>query len=318
MVFSSFEFLFRFLPVFLFFYYTAPKNWKNFILFAGSIVFYTAGEAEYVLLLFVCVLVNYLFGRFMYVNIDEGRGVKQTVLLTLALCYDFGVLFYFKYSGLAGRLPLGISFYTFQIAAYIIDVYRGKVPAEKSFIQGKSKRISAYRSATARTRSHTFRHEVHEYEYQYYWTEVPENLHQVASLLVIHLYLRLSLRHEGGVPCIDLLLYFIGRRYGGLQLHFSLNAGLSIEIMLLRGLFGQKSLGHALLGKNLNLTDVSLKRRGLKLRPVDILGLRAVLKIVQREKRHYYQAIHPIHGKQRTFTLIIIFILILFRWHDAH
>ncbi len=135
MVFSSFEFLFRFLPVFLFFYYTAPKNWKNFILFAGSIVFYTAGEAEYVLLLFVCVLVNYLFGRFMYVNIDEGRGVKQTVLLTLALCYDFGVLFYFKYSGLAGRLPLGISFYTFQIAAYIIDVYRGKVPAEKSFIR---------------------------------------------------------------------------------------------------------------------------------------------------------------------------------------
>ncbi len=173
-------------------------------------------------------------------------------------------------------------------------------------------------SATARTRSHTFRHEVHEYEYEYYGTEVPENLHQVASLLVIHLYLRLSLRYEGGVPCIDLLLYFIGRRYGGLQLHFSLNAGLGIEIMLLRGLLGQKSLCHALLGKNLNLADVSLQRRGLKLRPVDILGLRAVLKIVQREKRHYYQAIHPIHGKQRTFTLIIIFILILFRWHDAH
>lgn len=135
MVFSSFEFLFRFLPIFLFFYYTAPKRWKNFILFAGSIVFYTAGEAEYVLLLFVCVIVNYLFGRIMYLNIDEGRGPRQKLLLILALCYDFGVLFFFKYSGLTDKLPLGISFYTFQIAAYIIDVYRGKVPAEKSFVK---------------------------------------------------------------------------------------------------------------------------------------------------------------------------------------
>ncbi len=88
--------------------------------------------------------------------------------------------------------------------------------------------------------------------------------------------------------------------------------------MLLRGLFGQKSLGHALLGKNLNLTDVSLKRRGLKLRPVDILGLRAVLKIVQREKATLLSGHTSNTWKTATFTLIIIFILILFRWHDAH
>ena len=53
MVFSSFEFLFRFLPFFLLIYYVTPQKWKNAVLFAGSILFYTAGEAEYVVLLLV-------------------------------------------------------------------------------------------------------------------------------------------------------------------------------------------------------------------------------------------------------------------------
>ena len=135
MVFSSFEFLFRFLPFFLLIYYVTPKKWKNAVLFAGSILFYTTGEAEYVVLLLASVVINYILGRFMYRDTYEGRGKKQLILLIMALCYDFGVLFLFKYSGLMDKLPLGISFYTFQIAAYIIDVYRGKVPVEKSFIR---------------------------------------------------------------------------------------------------------------------------------------------------------------------------------------
>lgn len=135
MVFSSFEFLFRFLPIFLLIYYVTPKKYKNFTLFAGSILFYTIGEAEYVLLLLACLLINYLLGRMMYRDAMEGRGARQRFLLILALCYDFGVLFYYKYSGFSDELPLGISFYTFQIAAYMIDVYRGVVPAEKSLIQ---------------------------------------------------------------------------------------------------------------------------------------------------------------------------------------
>lgn len=135
MVFSSFEFLFRFLPVFLVIYYITPKKWKNLILFAASIVFYTFGEAEYVILLLASVVVNYFLGRAMYRKPEEGRGKRQLILLLLALGYDFGILFFFKYSGLAPKLPLGISFYTFQIAAYIIDVYRGKIPAEKSFVK---------------------------------------------------------------------------------------------------------------------------------------------------------------------------------------
>ena len=116
-------------------YYVTPQKWKNAVLFAGSILFYTAGEAEYVVLLLASVVINYVFGRLMYRDTYEGRGKKQLILLIVALCYDFGVLFLFKYSGFMDKLPLGISFYTFQIAAYIIDVYRGRVPVEKSFIR---------------------------------------------------------------------------------------------------------------------------------------------------------------------------------------
>lgn len=135
MVFSSFEFLFRFLPVFFTIYYITPKKWKNLVLFVASIAFYTVGEAEYVLLLLASVIVNYVLARGMYIRAEDGRGTRQLLCLLAALVYDFGILFYFKYSGRASRLPLGISFYTFQIAAYVIDVYKGVVPAEKSLIK---------------------------------------------------------------------------------------------------------------------------------------------------------------------------------------
>ena len=134
MVFSSFEFLFRFLPAFLIIYFITPKKFRNAVLFLGSIAFYTYGEAQYVLLLLASVTVNYVIARSMYKAPEDGRGRRQAVLLILALCYDFGMLFFFKYSGLTTKLPLGISFYTFQIAAYVIDVYRGIVPAEKSYV----------------------------------------------------------------------------------------------------------------------------------------------------------------------------------------
>lgn len=134
MVFSSFEFLFRFLPAFLIIYFITPKKFRNAVLFLGGIAFYTYGEAQYVLLLLASVTVNYVIARSMYKTPEDGRGRRQAVLLILALCYDFGMLFFFKYSGLTTKLPLGISFYTFQIAAYVIDVYRGIVPAEKSYV----------------------------------------------------------------------------------------------------------------------------------------------------------------------------------------
>lgn len=76
----------------------------------GSIAFYTYGEAQYVLLLLASVTVNYVIARSMYKTPEDGRGRRQAVLLVLALCYDFGMLFFFKYSGLTTKLPLGISF----------------------------------------------------------------------------------------------------------------------------------------------------------------------------------------------------------------
>ena len=66
MVFSSFEFLFRFLPAFLIIYFITPKKFRNAVLFLGSIAFYTYGEAQYVLLLLASVTVNYVIARSMY------------------------------------------------------------------------------------------------------------------------------------------------------------------------------------------------------------------------------------------------------------
>ena len=95
MVFSSFEFLFRFLPAFLIIYFITPKKFRNAVLFLGSIAFYTYGEAQYVLLLLASVTVNYVIARSMIQEStpEDGRGRRQAVLLILALCYNFGMLF---------------------------------------------------------------------------------------------------------------------------------------------------------------------------------------------------------------------------------
>ncbi len=135
MVFSSFEFLFRFLPVFLIIYFLAPKQYRNGVLLFGSLVFYTLGERWYVLLLLASIVINYTLGKLVYKSREQGKKMQRNVLFLLALCFNFGCLFFFKYSGLTEKLPLGISFYTFQIAAYMIDVYRGVIPAETSFVK---------------------------------------------------------------------------------------------------------------------------------------------------------------------------------------
>lgn len=152
MVFSSLEFLSRFLPIFLLIYYITPKRWKNATLFLGSIVFYSIGEIRYLPLLLASVLVNYFAGQLM-----EKWKSGRKLTLALALIFDFGALFFFKYSAFVAKninllfgmllgkegilpvmevpLPLGISFYTFQIVAYILDVYREKIKPEQSLIR---------------------------------------------------------------------------------------------------------------------------------------------------------------------------------------
>ena len=152
MVFSSLTFLFAFLPIFLILYYCSPAKYRNGLLFTGSLVFYGIGEPLYLCLIICSVLVNLGIG--LFIDRSERLSSKRLWLIT-GLLYNFGLLFFFKYTNffleningvlrlchsstqlklLELTLPLGISFYTFQIVSYIIDVYRGKVKADHSVI----------------------------------------------------------------------------------------------------------------------------------------------------------------------------------------
>lgn len=159
MVFSSLEFLFWFLPFFLLVYYILPARYKNICIAFYSICFYLCGSLDhlvYVLLIVLSTVINYIIAR----CIEADKSHKK-VFLTVGLFYNFGILFVFKYldffiesiNSLARQLhienftlapvglvlPVGISFFTFQIASYLIDVYWGKVKAERNFID-----LSAY------------------------------------------------------------------------------------------------------------------------------------------------------------------------------
>ena len=152
MVFSSLTFLFAFLPIFLVLYSCSPAKYRNGLLFTGSLVFYGIGEPLYLCLIICSVLVNLGIG--LFIDRSERLSGKRLWLIT-GLLYNFGLLFFFKYTNffleningvlrlchsstqlklLELTLPLGISFYTFQIVSYIVDVYRGKVKADHSVI----------------------------------------------------------------------------------------------------------------------------------------------------------------------------------------
>ena len=147
MLFSSVPFLFYFLPAALILYFLAPGRFKNFILLLASLFFYAWGEPKYVLLMLVSIVQGYLFGLL----VEKHRGEKASKLfLALSVLVSLGLLGYFKYADfflssvnavtglslplLKLSLPIGISFYTFQVLSYVIDVYRGETAAQKSFI----------------------------------------------------------------------------------------------------------------------------------------------------------------------------------------
>ena len=148
MIFSSLLFLFWFIPIFFIFYYLCPEKVRNVVLFVGSIIFYGWGEPKFLILIFISILVNYFAGRL--IERYYGSPALRKTFLILAMIFDFGMLFFFKYinffitniNGIFGTslskvsvtLPLGISFYTFQIASYVIDTYRGKIKAEHSLL----------------------------------------------------------------------------------------------------------------------------------------------------------------------------------------
>lgn len=158
MLFSSLGFIFGFLPVFMALYLLVPAKYRNIVLLLGSLVFYGAGEPYFVLLLVFSVLVNYGLSRYMFwepaspQKDRSGKAVRRRKrALVLSLAVDFGLLFVFKYwdftaatiNGLAGHeavpvlmlaLPLGISFYTFQMVSYQIDCYRGTIQEPAGFV----------------------------------------------------------------------------------------------------------------------------------------------------------------------------------------
>ncbi|GHU69865.1 hypothetical protein AGMMS49992_01240 [Clostridia bacterium] len=139
MLFSSLVFLVAFLPSVIFIHAILPARARNAFLLAASVVFYAWGEPSFALLILLSSAANY--GLALAVSRSK-QPWKRRLYLFASLMLNFGSLFWFKYAGfLLGfmgvprqTLPLGISFYTFQIQAYVIDVYRGEAEADKSWV----------------------------------------------------------------------------------------------------------------------------------------------------------------------------------------
>ena len=147
MVFSSAEFLFLFLPCTLLIYYNPVfrgRKFRNVFLLLVSLFFYAWGEQVYVLLLLASIAVNWWLGR----RVEPGKSRRRFFLWTAVVVNLLG-LFVFKYLGFVCRnlaalglpvpevelaLPIGISFYTFQAMSYVVDVYRGRSPAQRSVL----------------------------------------------------------------------------------------------------------------------------------------------------------------------------------------
>lgn len=148
MVLSSVEFLFLFLPIVLIAYYLPIKNrvYKNAILLISSLGFYAWGEPVFIFIMLFSVAINWLLALSM-----ERFATRKKALLIIAIIWNLSLLGVFKYAGFFAdnvnfllrrdvlsfniALPLGISFFTFQIMAYIIDVYKGTIAAEKNYLR---------------------------------------------------------------------------------------------------------------------------------------------------------------------------------------
>ncbi|MFP4697984.1 MAG: MBOAT family O-acyltransferase [Eubacteriales bacterium] len=151
MLFNSFQFLIFFVIV-VGLYFVLPSKFRWFLLLVCSYYFYMAWKPEYIILIIISTIIDYFASLAIGQTISKK---KKKLLLSISLCTNLGILFYFKYmlffsqslsgilsvfnmsySGLDSfeiLLPMGISFYTFQTMSYTIDVYRGKIKPEKHF-----------------------------------------------------------------------------------------------------------------------------------------------------------------------------------------
>lgn len=147
MIFSSIPFLYYFLPAVILIYFLLPKKLKNAGLLCASLFFYAYGEPKYVLLMAATILVGFIAGIVIEEKRENFAG-KLTFIIAVSLCLLSLALF--KYAGffcdnfskatgipvkaLKLTLPIGISFYTFQIISYLADIYRGKEKAQRNII----------------------------------------------------------------------------------------------------------------------------------------------------------------------------------------
>ena len=149
MLFSSIPFLYYFLPLVLAVYFLTPRAGKNAVLFLASLLFYAWGEPKFCIFMLLSILQGYVFGRLIEKHAQNKK--RSKLFLTASVALSLALLAYCKYAdfflssvnavtGLSFKLlhvtlPIGISFYTFQILSYVVDVYRGEVPAQKSFLK---------------------------------------------------------------------------------------------------------------------------------------------------------------------------------------
>ena len=143
MLFSSLTFLLAFFPLVLVLYYVNNNRvYRNIILLISSLIFYSWGEPRTIIIMIITIIVNYV----MAIMIEENE--KYRKLLFIVTCiFNICILFFFKYFNFFVNdvlmlknvtlniiLPIGISFYTFQILSYVIDVYKKEVVAQRSII----------------------------------------------------------------------------------------------------------------------------------------------------------------------------------------
>uniref|UniRef100_UPI003FCCD60B MBOAT family O-acyltransferase n=1 Tax=Vallitalea guaymasensis TaxID=1185412 RepID=UPI003FCCD60B len=150
MIFSTPIFIFLFLPCILAVYYISPSKLKNTSLFLASLVFYAWGEPVYVSIMLFSTVFDYINGLSIEKFKSQKKHNKAKLVLIISIVGNLAILFFFKYSNflisninqlasldltpLDLKLPIGISFYTFQTMSYTIDVYRGEVKAQRNII----------------------------------------------------------------------------------------------------------------------------------------------------------------------------------------
>ena len=150
MVFSSLIFLFAYLPLTLLTYYAVPRRWRNVVLFFFSLLFYGWGEPVYVILMVVSITTAYFFG-FRIEKYRDSAPQKAKAAMIASLAVNLSFLLFFKYYNFFAsnlsllpfvnvpvldglELPIGISFYTFQIMSYTIDLYRKDCEVQKNYV----------------------------------------------------------------------------------------------------------------------------------------------------------------------------------------